>query len=333
MATPTKLRSRPEPVRSGPDAAAVLTRYGVVIFLALLFAGFALLMPRTFAAPANLLAIVADQSIPIILALAAILPLAAGEFDLSIAAVLGFSSIVAISLSNAGLPLPVVLLGTLAVGVMVGTINAFFVVRIGVNAFISTLAMATILAGLNLLVTGGSLLTVESETFGTLTTLPGARVQIVILYALVLVFVAWYVLERTPFGRYLRATGMGRAAARLSGVRTERYLAASFVLASLLAAFAGFLMASRSGSAPPTVGPEFLLPAYASAFLGAATIKPGFFNVWGTVVGAFLLAIGSNGLVLMGAQTWVANVFNGAALLTAVSVSVIVARRAGKGRA
>ena len=333
MATPTTVRLQRKPARSGPYTAAILTRYGVVIFLALLFAGFTLLMPRTFAAPANLLAIVADQSIPIILALAAILPLAAGEFDLSIAAVLGFSSIVAISLSNAGLPIPVVLLGTLAVGVMVGTINALFVVRIGVNAFISTLAMATILAGLNLLVTGGSLLTVESETFGELTTVPGSRIQIVIIYAFVLVFAAWYVLERTPFGRYLRATGMGRPAARLSGVRTERYLAASFMLASLLAAFAGFFMASRSGSAPPTLGPEFLLPAYAAAFLGAATIKPGFFNVWGTVVGAFLLAVGSNGLVLMGAQTWVANVFNGLALLAAVSVSVIVARRAGKGRA
>lgn len=333
MATPTTVQSRPNPVRSGLDLAPILTRYGVVIFLVLLFTFFALLMPRTFAAPANLLAIVADQSIPIILALAAILPLAAGEFDLSIAAVLGFSSILAISLSNEGLPLPIVLLGTLALGVLVGSLNAFFVVTIRVNAFISTLAMATILAGLNLLLTGGSLLTVESETFGRLTNVPGSPVQIVILYALVLVFAAWYVLEWTPFGRYLRATGMGRPAALLSGVRTERYLAGSFVVAASLAAFAGFLLASRSGSAPPTLGPEFLLPAYAAAFLGAATIKPGFFNVWGTVVGAFLLAIGSNGLILMGAQTWVANVFNGAALLAAVSVSVIVARRAGKGRA
>ena len=141
--------------------------------------------------------------------------------------------------------------------------------------------------------------------------MPGSRIQVVIAYALVLVLAVWYLLERTPFGRYLRATGMGRPAARLSGVRTERYLTSSFVLAALLASFAGFLLASRSGSAPPTLGPEFLLPAYAAAFLGAATIRPGFFNVWGTVVGAFLLAVGSNGLTLMGAQTWVANVFNG----------------------
>jgi ribose transport system permease protein len=328
----TKVRPDPDTARTRPGPAAFLTRYGVIVFLVLLIAIFAFLLPRTFPTPGNLMAIVADQSIPIILALAAILPLAAGEFDLSIASVLGFSSILSIALSNAGMPLSLVLAGTLTFGLLVGAVNAFFVVKIGINAFIGTLAMATILAGLNLLVTRGSLMTLESESFARLTTVPGSRIQIVIAYALVLVVAVWYLLERTPFGRYLRATGMGRPAARLSGVRTERYLASSFVLAALLASFAGFLLASRSGSAPPTLGPEFLLPAYAAAFLGAATIRPGFFNVWGTVVGAFLLAVGSNGLTLMGAQTWVANVFNGVALLVAVSASVIVARRGANGR-
>lgn len=333
VSTSTTVRPAPEAVRTRPDYAEFLTRYGVIVFLVLLVAVFAALMPRTFPTSGNLMAVVADQSIPVILALAAILPLAAGEFDLSIASVLGFSSILSIALSNAGMPLPLVLAGTLIFGLLVGAVNAFFVVKIGINAFIGTLAMATILAGLNLLVTRGSLMTLESETFARLTSVPGSRVQIVIAYALVLVVVVWYLLERTPFGRYLRATGMGRAAARLSGVRTERYLTSSFVLAALLASFAGFLLASRSGSAPPTLGPEFLLPAYAAAFLGAATIRPGFFNVWGTVVGAYLLAVGSNGLTLMGAQTWVANVFNGIALLAAVSTSVIVARRTAKGGA
>ena len=330
--TITKVRPKPDVARTRPGPSAFITRYGAIVFLVLLIAIFASLLPRTFPTSGNLMAIVADQSIPIILALAAILPLAAGEFDLSIASVLGFSSILSIALSNAGMPLPLVLAGALIFGLLVGAVNAFFVVKIGINAFIGTLAMATILAGLNLLVTRGSLMTLESEAFARLTSVSGSRVQIVIAYALVLVVVVWYLLERTPFGRYLRATGMGRPAARLSGVRTERYLTSSFVLAALLASFAGFLLASRSGSAPPTLGPEFLLPAYAAAFLGAATIRPGFFNVWGTVVGAFLLAVGSNGLTLMGAQTWVANVFNGIALLAAVSASVIVARRGANGR-
>jgi ribose transport system permease protein len=140
----------------------------------------------------------------------------------------------------------------------------------------------------------------------------------------------YYVLEKTPFGRYLRATGMGRDAARLSGVRVDRYLAASFIAAGILAAVAGALVASRGGTASPALGPEFLLPAYAAAFLGATTIKPGYFNVWGTVIGVVLLAVGSNGLTLMGAQTWVTNIFNGVALMIAVSASVLVGRRRRK---
>jgi ribose transport system permease protein len=266
----------------------------------------------------------------VILAMAAILPLAAGEFDLSIGATLGFSAILSITLSNAGVQLPVVIALTVIAGLVVGAVNAGLVVGIGVNAFIATLAASTVLAGINLFITQGTLLTLDSASFGALTTIKVADVQIVLGYAVVASLVLYYLLEKTPFGRYLRATGMGRDAARLSGVRVNRYLAAAFVAAGGLAALGGVLLASRSGSAPPTIGPEFLLPAYAAAFLGATTIKPGYFNVWGTVVGVLLLAVGSNGLTLLGAQTWVTNVFNGVALMIAVSVSMLVGRYRSK---
>jgi ribose transport system permease protein len=223
-----------------------------------------------------------------------------------------------------------VILVCLLVGALVGTVNAVLVVLVKVNAFIATLASATILSGLNLLVTGSSLLVLESEAFGALTVTKVMDLQVVLAYAIVLAAVLYYVLEKTPFGRYLRATGMGRDAARLSGVRVDRYLAASFIAAGMLAALAGALVASRGGTAAPSLGPEFLLPAYAAAFLGATTIKPGYFNVWGTVIGVVLLAVGSNGLTLMGAQTWVTNIFNGVALMVAVSASVLVGRRRKK---
>jgi ribose transport system permease protein len=327
--------TRDAPRRAGFDLSTAATSYGVIVFLLLMIVVFSFLLPATFPTWSNTRSILADQSIPIMLALAAILPLSAGEFDLSLGAVLGFSAISAITLSNAGLPFALVVVICIGIGALVGVVNAILVVKIKVNAFIATLASATILAGLNLLFTKGSLLTLDSTDAGavTITRIGGQQgVQIVLLYAILLALVMFYVLEKTPYGRYLRATGMGRDAARLSGVRVDRYLASSFILAGALAAVAGALQASRGGTAAPTLGPEFLLPAYAAAFLGATTIKPGYFNVWGTVIGVILLAVGSNGLTLLGAETWVTNVFNGVALMVAVSASVLVGRRKVKAR-
>lgn len=305
----------------------VLSNYGVFAFLILLIIVFSIALPRTFPTSGNILAILADQSIPIVLAIAAILPLAAGEFDLSIGATLGFSTITVILTSNAGVPIIGAILVGILVGVIAGLINAFFVVKMRMNAFIATLALSTVLAGLNVLLTQSSLLVLADEAFGAITKTKIGGLQIVLLYAVVIAVVFYYLMEKTPFGRYLRATGMGRDAARLSGVRVERYLALSFILAGALAGLAGALLASRGGTASPSLGPEYLLPAYAAAFLGATTIRPGYFNVWGTVIGVFLLAVGSNGLTLMGAQSWVTQVFNGVALLAAVSVSLLVGRK------
>ncbi|MFE4544143.1 ABC transporter permease [Arthrobacter sp. NPDC056727] len=325
--TPSEVQRSPKPKRSLPDFGTIATSYGVIIFLIVMVAVFSLLLPDTFPTFDNAKAVLSDQSIPAMLALAAVLPLAAGEFDLSLGAVLGFSAITSIALSDAGVPWPVAVLVSLLVGAAVGGVNAFLVVKVGVNAFIATLASATILSGLNLLLTNSSLLVLDSAEFGALTTTETFGIQIVLAYAIVLSLVLYFVMEKTPFGRYLRATGMGRDAARLSGVRVDRYLATSFIAAGVLAALAGALLASRGGTAAPTLGPDFLLPAYAAAFLGATTIKPGYFNVWGTVIGVILLAVGSNGLTLLGVATWVTNIFNGVALMIAVSASVLVGRR------
>ncbi|MGO1183430.1 MAG: ABC transporter permease [Micrococcaceae bacterium] len=306
----------------------LLKNYGIVIFLALMIIVFSVMMPSTFATAGNLRQILADQAVPGILALAVILPLAAGEFDLSVGATLGVSAITGIVLAGQGLPTALVLAVTVAVGLGIGAVNAFMTVVVGVNSFIATLAMSTILVGANLYLTGSALITHQSSEFSALTTtrMPGG-IQTVLVYFIIIAVAMWFLIERTPFGRYLRATGLGPDAAQLSGVRTQRYTAAALIGAGLLAGIAGALQASRSSSATPDLGPEYLLPAYAAAFLGATAIRAGFFNVWGTVVGVYLLAVGGNGLIILGAPTWVTHVFNGIALLVAVSAATLVQRR------
>jgi ribose transport system permease protein len=320
---------RPRAVRL-PSAGALMKNYGIAIFLVLMIIVFSMLMPTTFATEGNLRMILADQAIPGILALAVILPLAVGEFDLSVGANLGTCAIFGIILAGHDLPLLLLIVLPILLGTLIGAANAFMNIVIGVNAFISTLGMATILGGLNLLLTNSTLITHSSDAFLSLAGTKALGLQTVLLFFAAVAVGLWYVMEKTPFGRYLRATGMGRDAARISGVRTNRYLAAAFIGAGFLGGLAGMLLASRSGSATPNLGPEFLLPAYAAAFLGATAIRAGYFNVWGTVIGVYLLAVGANGLVILGAQTWVINVFNGFALLVAVSAATLVQRQRKK---
>jgi len=302
--------------------------YGILIFFIFLLVFFSGWLPDRFPTLTNLRNVLGDQAIPGMLALAAMLPLAAGEFDLTVGATLGFNSIMAAYLTMHGVSVAATFFLCLAIGLFVGTVNAFFVVRVGVNAFIATLGVGTVLSGMNLLVSGGRTLfegipaTLKNLAIGSLGGLP-----LTVYYFLALILILWYVMDYTPYGRYLRATGSGREAARLTGVRTGSYLASAFILSGAIAGICGFLTTARIGSATASVGPEYLLPAYAAAFLGATTIQPGRFNTWGTVIGALTLAVGITGLQLAGAPFWVPNLFNGFALLIAVSAAVIVGRR------
>ena len=117
-----------------------------------------------------------------------------------------------------------------------------------------------------------------------------------------------------------------------AGVRTSRHLFLSFVITGFGAGLAGVLIAAKIGSVGPDIGPAYLLPAFAACFLGTTQLKPGRFNVWGTVLAIFLLATGVKGLQLVGGQQWITDAFNGVALIAAVSIAVVAARRAAAGR-
>jgi ribose transport system permease protein len=137
----------------------------------------------------------------------------------------------------------------------------------------------------------------------------------------------FYVFRYTPVGRRLLVVGRGREVARLSGIRVGAVRWGALIVSSLIAAFGGVLYAGTSGAAGPTSGLELLLPAFAAAFLGATTINPGRFNAWGTVIAVYFLVTGITGLQLLGAQSFVQNIFYGSALIAAVSFSQVVRRR------
>ena len=331
------------PAPSGPDVAGQAPQRhekahtqlwglvgdgAVVLFLIAMGIAFTIALPGKFATWANVHNVLGSQAVPALVALAVIPPLVAGEFDLSVGATLGVCAVFSAHATSLGMNPFVALAIALAIGAVIGVINGLLVTGVGVSAFIATLGMGTVLGGLNLEITNGQV--VFSHIGPSVTNLANTSVlglPILVFYAAVGAILMWYLIEWTPFGRYLRSTGSGREAARLSGVRTSRWLFLSFVLAAVIAAFAGFMETAQLGSAVPTVGPEFLLPAYAAAFLGATTIHVGRFNVWGTLVGVLVLAVGIDGLNLAGVAFWVPGVFNGVALIIAVSFAAIVARR------
>lgn len=315
-------------LRGQARVEALLYRYMVVLVLVVLVVTFSVLLPETFATFANLRTITATQAVLIILALGLTFPLATGEFDLSFGAVLGFSSsFLAVLTINQGWALAPAVGVVLLVCVFVGAVNGFFVVRLGVSSFITTLGTGTILTGLTLAVSDQQVISGAPDFLVSLTTDKLLGLPYPVFYGFGLAFIVWYVYEHTPIGRYVHFTGEGREVARLSGLRVDAIRFGAFLIVALLSAVAGIVQLGILGSADPNIGATFLLPAFAAAFLGATTIKPGRFNAWGTVVAVYVLVVGVTGLQLLGGAGWLEQVFNGTALVLAVIFAQLVQRR------
>ena len=332
---PTAAQDRGTPAERAPRAggggrgvAMTLQRYGLVVLFALVLIGFSALLPESFPTAANFRNITASQSVLAIVTLAAIIPLICGHFDLSIGAELAISSIATASLLSHGTPLWAASLAGIVLGAAIGLCNGLMVARLGVNALITTLGVASILTGLTIKSTDGqSIVTGIPESLtdfgsGAWFGLPHT------LYVLAVVALGvWYLLEHTPVGRELHAVGANPIAARLVGIRVDRLVIVAFVTTGALVGFAGVLQVARQGGGNPQIGVAFQLPVLSSAFLGATTIHPGRFTVPGTLLAVFFLATSVSGLALAGVDSWVEYVFNGAALIIAVVVSTVLGRR------
>lgn len=304
-----------------------LYKYAVLIALAIFIAVFSIIAPHTFPTVGNVQTIINSQAELLILSLGLTLPLLAGDFDLSIGATMGYAgSLVAELYGPLHMGAVESILITLASCTLIGCVNAFLVVRVGINAFIGTLATATVLSGLTLQVTKGSILTTVPNSLQNFANwrMPTLGIGAPALVGFGLALVFWYLYQFTPFGRRLFFVGEGREAARLTGLPVNSMRTVAFIGAALISGIAGLLLTGELGGMSSSIGPTYLLPAYAAAFLGATTIKPGRFNAIGTLVGLYVLVVGVTGLELLGVPSWIEQVFNGAALAVAVGFARFV---------
>ncbi len=282
---------------------------------------FSISSPSTFPTIGTFGSIFGSQAVLVIVTLGLLVPLRAGDYDLSVAGTLTLSSMIIGRLNGGGgMEIWLAVVIALAIGVGVGLVNGFFVRVFGINPFIVTLGMGTLLLGITLLISNDQTYAGVSQGLVNITEVDRfLGIPLEFYYALAVCAAVWYVFEHTTLGRRLLFVGSGREVARLSGVRVERIRVGSLVVAGLLAAVAGIFFAGTSGAANPTAGASFLLPAFAAAFLGGTTITPGRFNAWGTIIAAYFLVTGVTGLAILGVQSWVQDVFYGGALILAVA--------------
>ena len=309
----------------------LLPVYGLVILTVLLILLFSILLPGTFPTMLNLRSIVSDKAIILILSLGVMIPMSAGRIDLTVGYGIVLWHILAISLQTMyGFSWPAAVLTVLVLGALMGMFNGLLVEVAKIDSFIATLGTGTVLYALALWHSGGrQIVGVLPDHFYALNTTMVFGLPITGYYVIVLALLMWFVYEYTPLGRYLYAIGASPKAAALNGIPVRKYVMGSFIASGLLTALAGVLLAAKLRIGQASVGLEFLLPALVGSFLGSTTIKPGRVNVWGTVIGIVILAVGISGIQQFGGSFWVEPMFNGVTLLIAIGIAGYAQRRKG----
>jgi ribose transport system permease protein len=306
----------------------LMHRYGVLVALICIPVGFSIATPSTFFTTGNLQTILNTTSVIVFLTLGLTLALVVNEFDLSVSAVLGFTeTLLTVLTVNDHVSLVIAVLACLAFGLFLGIAHAILVVKVGVSSFIVTLGSGTILLGVTLQISGSTSISGVSNTLVNAVSTPlvlGLCPAVAYTFALALLL--WYVYDHTPLGRYMYFAGKARESARLSGLPVNALRAGSLIACSVVASVAGILEAGTLGGTDPTAGNDYLLPAFAGAFLGATMLKVGRFNPWGALLSVFLLQSGVTGLEFIGLSGWVEYVFNGAALVVAVTFATLLSR-------
>ncbi|MFC8453145.1 ABC transporter permease [Kitasatospora sp. NPDC057223] len=301
--------------------AVAFRNVSALYLLAFMVLVFAVWVPDTFLTSGTWRSLLSDQAVTCLVAVGLVVPTAAGVIDLAIGAQVGLGAILAARLLVGNVPVPLAIVLSLLAGAVVGIFSWLMITRIRIPAFIATLAISSLLAAAIAWISSSQQIVNLPAGFGELGTgqLLGITYPVYIMLAVAVLL--WYVLERTPAGRRVYATGGNPQAAALVGVRPSRVILSALMTSGVVAALAGVLLTSQLSTGDPTVGPGYLLPVIAAVFLGSTQFRGGRFNIWGTVVAAYTLAVGVKGLQLAGLPVWIPNLFNGAALLAAVGLA------------
>ncbi len=315
-------------LRSGSGLAGYFRKnLGTIIALLVLVVIVSLSTPK-FLTGSNLLNLLKSNSVNAILCCGMLMAILMGQIDISVGSTVGLSGVVgAYMITNVGAPVWVTVLCCLLVGVAIGLINGFTISYLGIPAFVATLATMSIGRGLTEILSGGVSIRIRNDFYTAIGLSSIGDLSIIVVYAALFILLTWVLLNKTRFGYYLYAIGGNKLASDYSGVNTKLYNMIPYVLIGVLSSIGGIIWSSRLGSAAATLGSGFEMDAIAAVVIGGTSMSGGVGTVGGTVIGILIIGVITNGLNLMGINSFWQDVFKGLIILTAVIVDVLRKRR------
>lgn len=299
-----------------------VTKYLLLIVAVGVFVLFSILQPR-FCTIKNIMNIINSAAITAMMAIGMTIVMQTGEMNLAV----GAEATIAAAVVGKLLEGPsfnnyiLAVLAGLFVAVLVGGLNAFFVVKIGIPSFIGTIAMTTFINGFIKIVTGNRYMYSQywPDAFSFLgQTKVFGLVPMPVIVLIVVAVLTIIMQDRTRFGRYVNSVGVSPAACKNVGINAKRTIVCAYLLCALISGFCGIVLSSEVKTVSPTLGGDILMSVFAAVMMGATFLRPGRYNIQGTIVAALLLAIISNGTVSIGAADFVDDLIQGFVILLAV---------------
>lgn len=296
-----------------------LTNYGIVWLTIALFVLLAVTTPN-FISTDNFRNILDQQSIVLIVAVFVTMLLISGNFDISIGAIYTLVPLIALRIFDASGSLILFIGVGLLAGLVAGALNGVIVTKGRINSFVATLATALVFFGLAYMVTGGTILRLSDLEVRSLVTTRILGITSSTWIAIVIVIIAWVILDRTRIGRYIFAIGGNREAARLAGVPVDRVILFVFILVGISAGLAGTMNTARTLTAQASDDFSLVFTVIAAVVVGGTSILGGFGSIWRTVVGVFFIAFLGNGFNLNGIDPVIQRIIEGLVILAAVGL-------------
>lgn len=302
------------------NVSAFLQRFSIFIVLIVMFIACSLLSPY-FMTANNLMNVARQLCVGILLAYAEMILIVSGFLDLSIGSVLALSGVLAVSVFKSTHSMALALLVAFAVGVACNLVNALFVAQFDVPAFIATLGMQQVARGIALYYTGGANI-LQLGKFVNLGQGMVGPIPVPVLIVVAITVVVWYLFNHTRYGRSLYAIGGNRKAAEASGINSKKSIYISYMIVGLLAGLAGAIFMARNNSGIPNGAVGYEMTGLTAAIVGGTSFSGGVGTVMGTVAGAFIIGFLENIMNLIGVNSYIQSIIEGAIIVLAVAFDI-----------